>query len=423
MKHTILYCGGGWLYSAAILLFSTLLSCNPGNKPPAGDSSKDTGSASFGRDVNFFSNHTGNMVLLKSPDDSSMAVVIGDYQARVMTSSARGLNGKSYGWINYALIDSGGYNPHINAYGGEERFWLGPEGGQYALFFPPGKPFEFQYWQTPGLIDTASFEEVHRSLDEVLYAKQGTLQNYAGFNFSVGIRRRIRLLRRSDIVRQLGMNLPVGLATVAYQTENTVINSGTAAWKESTGLLSVWLLGMFTPSDKTVIAVPFKPLPAARDYIHDDYFGKISPAYLQVRDSLVLMKADGRSRGKIGLAPEIALPLAGSVDTESGAITLILFSIDPAGRYVNSKWEQQQEPYRGDVVNCYNDGPLGDGRQMGPFYELESSSSARPLAPGDSLVYRQTTVHLEGDRAALDTLAQRLWHLSINEIASAFDKK
>jgi hypothetical protein len=180
---------------------------------------------------------------------------------------------------------------------------------------------------------------------------------------------------------------------------------------------------MFTPSDKTVIVVPFKPLPAARDYINDDYFGKIPAEYLQVRDSLLLMKADGRRRGKIGLAPEIALPMAGSVDTESGAITLILLSIDPSGRYVNSKWEHQQEPYKGDVVNCYNDGPLEDGKQMGPFYELESSSAARPLSPGDSMVYRQTTVHLEGDRAAMDSLAQRLWHLSIKDIAGTFDKK
>jgi hypothetical protein len=407
----------------AITMFSTFLACNTGNKPPASDTSTDSSTATFGHDVNFLHQHLGNMVLLKSPEDSSMVIVAGDYQARVMTSSASGLAGKSYGWINYALIDSGAYNPHINAYGGEERFWLGPEGGQYALFFPPGKPFEFQYWQTPGLIDTAVFDEVHRNDQEVVYTKQGSLQNYAGGTFQLGIRRRISLLRRADIVSQLGVDLPAGLSSVAYQTENTVTNTGSNTWQKSTGLLSIWLLGMFTPSDKTVILVPFKPLPAARDGVHDDYFGKIPAEYLQVRDSLLLMKADGRRRGKIGLSPEIALPVAGSVDTESGAITLILFSIDPAGAYVNSKWEQQPEPYQGDVVNCYNDGPLEDGKQMGPFYELESSSAARPLSPGDSMVYRQTTVHLEGERAALDTLAQRLWHLSIKDIAAAFDKK
>ena len=27
---------------------------------------------------------------------------------------------------------------HIYVFGGEERFWLGPEGGQFAIFFAPG---------------------------------------------------------------------------------------------------------------------------------------------------------------------------------------------------------------------------------------------------------------------------------------------
>ena len=50
----------------------------------------------------------------------------------------------------------------------------------------------------------------------------------------------------------------------------------------------------------------------------------------------------------------------------------------PAGEreYVNSLWEIQDEPFRGDVVNSYNDGKLEDGTQLGPFYELESSSPA-----------------------------------------------
>lgn len=384
-------------------------------QPPAG--------STFGDDVQFLQQHLQDVTLLQSSTDSAKVLVTGDYQARVMTSTATGFGGKSYGWINNKLIAAGQYAAHMNGYGGEERFWLGPEGGQYALFFPPGKPFEFDHWQTPGLIDTAKFELLGKTDTEVRYAKQATLQNYAGATFDVAIERKVSLLNKAAVGQQLGFPLPDALSAVAYQTENKLTNAGKAAWNDSTGLLSIWLLGMFTPSDQTVIVVPFKPSAEARGFIHDDYFGKIPPDYLQVKDSIVLMKADGRSRGKIGLAPQAALPLAGSVDTESGAITLILFSINPDGAYVNSKWEHQKEPYKGDVVNCYNDGPLKDGSQMGPFYELESSSDARPLEPGSSMVYRQTTVHLEGDRAALDALAQQLWHMSIKDIAAAFPKK
>src|SRR5690606_11879649 len=129
---------------------------------------------------------------------------------------------------------------------------------------------------------------------------------------------------KAEAARQMGVPLPDSLDVVAYRTENKLTNTGTEAWQERTGLLSIWLLGMFTPSEKTVIVVPFRQQDNARQFIQDDYFGKIPPERLQVRNGLVLMKADGRARGKIGLAPAIAKPMAGSVDTESGAITLIL---------------------------------------------------------------------------------------------------
>jgi hypothetical protein len=398
------------------------MACQSGADKGKGAEEKFTG-ATFGDDVQFLRQHLKDVTVLESAADSSKVLVTGDYQARVMTSSATGFDGKGYGWINYKLIDSGQYIPHMNGFGGEERFWLGPEGGQYALFFPPGKPFEFEHWQTPGLIDTAKFELLDKTGTEVRYAKQASLQNYAGTTFDIAIERKISLLDKAAVAQQLGFSLPEGLKAVAYQTENKLTNAGKAAWSDSSGLVSIWLLGMFMCSDQTVIVAPFRQQPDARSYIHDDYFGKIPPSYLQVKDSVVLMKADGRSRGKIGLAPQVALPMAGSVNTVNGDITLILFSINPNGRYVNSKWEHQKEPYKGDVVNCYNDGPLQDGSQMGPFYELESSSDARPLQPGESTIYRQTTVHLEGDRAALDALAQQLWHLSVKDIATAFPAK
>ena len=51
------------------------------------------------------------------------------YQGRVMTSTAEGDGGMSFGWINNELIDSNREEEHFHAFGGEERFWLGPEGG------------------------------------------------------------------------------------------------------------------------------------------------------------------------------------------------------------------------------------------------------------------------------------------------------
>ena len=70
-------------------------------------------------------------------------------------------------------------------------------------------------------------------------------------------------------------------------------------------------------------------------------------------------------------------------------------------------WEIQDQPYAGDVVNSYNDGPPAPGvPPLGGFYELESSSPALALAPGESHTHRHRTLHLTGTPAALDALAQ-----------------
>ena len=55
-----------------------------------------------------------------------------------MTSTAGGDAGQSFGWINRELIASGKMQPHMNVFGGEDRFWMGPEGGQFSIFFAKG---------------------------------------------------------------------------------------------------------------------------------------------------------------------------------------------------------------------------------------------------------------------------------------------
>lgn len=378
----------------------------------------------FGEDVAFLQKHLQNVVVLQSASDSSRLVVTGDYQARVMTSTASGSQGKSFGWINYNLVSSGKLAPHINAFGGEERFWLGPEGGQYSLFFPGGKPFEFDNWQTPGLIDTAHYNVKSQSPTEITYQYAGTIQNYSGTTFNLDISRTIRLLDNNAITAKLQTTLPAGIKSIAYETENVLTNKGDSAWQEKNGLLSIWLLGMFIPSDQTVVVAPFKGITDARSHITDDYFGKIPAQNLLVKDSLLLFRADGKARGKLGLSPLVAKSGAGSIDLENNTLTVLLYEVVPEGRYVNSKWELQKEPFKGDAVNCYNDGPLADGSQMGPFYEVESSSDARSLQPGEALNYKQVTMHFEAaDRSALQALAKQLWNLPLEEVQQFLSKK
>jgi hypothetical protein len=110
---------------------------------------------SFGYDLEFLKKHQESLILKK---DDAIVLIAPNYQGRVMTSSSTGLDGKSYGWINYGLIESGENAAHFNNFGGEERFWLGPEGGQYSIYFPPGAEFIFDNWQVPAPIDSEPFE-------------------------------------------------------------------------------------------------------------------------------------------------------------------------------------------------------------------------------------------------------------------------
>ena len=105
--------------------------------------------ATFGEDAAFLQRHT--QVLILENEAGARVALAPAWQGRVMTSSAGGDAGLSYGWINRDLIASGKLQPHINVFGGEDRFWLGPEGGQFSIFFAPGAKFELSDWFTPPL--------------------------------------------------------------------------------------------------------------------------------------------------------------------------------------------------------------------------------------------------------------------------------
>lgn len=104
------------------------------NSPTMETQSSD--SNAYADDRRFLQKHHPDLVELQLGE--AHALVCPAYQGRVMTSSTDGK--ASYGWINYDLIKSGKLLPHMNAFGGEDRFWLGPEGGQFALYFKKGIP-------------------------------------------------------------------------------------------------------------------------------------------------------------------------------------------------------------------------------------------------------------------------------------------
>jgi hypothetical protein len=377
----------------------------------------------LGYDYKFLKSHHNNLVLLQDTITKAMVIICPGYQGRVMTSSANGMEGHSNGWINYKLIESETPTEHINAFGGEERFWLGPEGGQFSIYFAPRVKQEFKNWNVPAILDTLPFELTNSSNIEATFKATIELVNFSNTKFDAEIERTIKLLSLNETAKMLGLELTDGIKSVAYQSQNMLVNKGQKEWTPESGMLSIWMLSMLNPSSNVVIFIPFKNGSEKElgPIVNDDYFGKVPADRLKMKNGIIYFKADGKYRSKIGINPRRAMNWSGSYDTGRKALTLLYCRL-PEGKtkYVNSKWEIQKDPFSGDAINAYNDGPVEDGSQMGPFYELESSSPAANLKPGEKLTHAQTIFHLEGDEAQLSKITQLIFGIELNEITAAF---
>ena len=387
-------------------------------------------SDTFADDVAFMKKHTPIVLLHRG--DAAVAVAP-DYQGRVMTSTFDRDAGPSFGWINRPVIEKGFLSDeekkgkleeHIYIFGGEERFWLGPEGGQYALFFKPGSKFEFSDWTTPPVIDTEAFELVKQTQSSATFTHSTKLINYSGTEFKVGIERTVKLLGKQDVSQLLDVELGEGLRMVGYETDNRITNTGSGAWKPETGLLSIWILGMYNPSPETTVVIPLKE---GEDKmlgpkVNDTYFGKVPPEYLRVEKQNLFFRGDGTRRGKIGISPQRSKGIAGSYDAAGHVLNIVTYNVQHAPHgFVNSMWELQDEPYAGDVINSYNDGSPEPGKPpLGPFYELETSSPAAALNPSETMRHVQRTFHIQGSEEELNPLAEHLLGVRLEAIKTAF---
>ncbi len=397
--------------------------CNGGGGNASAEKKEsDTGyeKGTFGYDLQFLQKHDSVIVLGNEPEQARV-VVSAKYQAKVFTSTAAGSKGKSFGWINYKAFDAP-VDAHMNAYGGENRFWLGPEGNRFSLFFEKGRDMVFDNWKTPAAFDTEAWAVTHASDSSVTMQKDMVLKNYAGTELEVEATRTISLLNKTGIEAQTGVPLPAEIRSVGYLASNQIVNRGQSAWNDATGMPCIWMLDMFTPSPATTIVVPYNTAVSdtASKVATTDYFGAIPADRVHHRNGILYFKADGKSRGKLGLTPVRARNAAGSYDATGKVLTIILFDVDRGGRYLNQEWNTRKPPFQGDAVNAYNDGPLADGSQMGPFYELESVSPAAALQPGAHLTHNHTVLHFTGPESALNQITTKVLGVGIEEIRKAF---
>jgi hypothetical protein len=241
--------------------------------------------------------------------------------------------------------------------------------------------------------------------------------------FDLRINRNVALLSKKSIEGILGVQMTDGIHFIGYETKNTITNIGDRDWNQKTGALSIWMLDMLKTGARVTVVIPYRE--GYSDEIGPiattDYFGEIPSDRIIMVGGVIYFKADGNQRGKLGLSWKRVKPFAGSYDADKKILTLVAFSVPEREKlYVNSLWEHQENPFKGDVLNSYNDGPLEDGSQMGPFYEIESSSPAAFLAPNESLTHYHRVFHFIGDEMELNRIAFEVLGIGIEIISSVF---
>jgi len=375
----------------------------------------------FGYDLNYIS-RTDNPIVLTGDNGKSQIIVSAKYQAKVFTSTVDGLSGKSLGYVGYKALDAESFDEHMNGYGGENRFWLGPEGGQYSIYFEPAKEQVFSNWHTPKPIDIEPWEVVASNQKSVEFLKQMEVANYVGTRLSLRVNRTIDLLETSQIAQLLGVEIDPALGVVAYATHNTITNLNDFEWTTATGTVCIWMLDMFNPAPKAVTVIPFAQGSESElgKIATTDYFGEIPADRLQIREGVLYLKTDGKFRSKLGLNGQRAKPVAGNYDPEAKRLTIVMFDIDKEATYLNQEWNPTRNPLIGDALNAYNDGPLEDGSIMGPFFELESVSPAAFLRPNESLSHRHSVFNFVGEEEVLTAITEKLLGVSIREIKRVF---
>jgi hypothetical protein len=385
----------------------------PKMTPPSSSAARPT----FEDEVAYLERHNPVSVLVS--DSGGRVAVSPALGGRVMTSAVAP-GAASLGWINHPFLDAGKTGTPFDNYGGEDRFWLGPEGGQFGLYFPPGAAYAFAAWKTPHAFNEGAWDKGPATSTSLVLTRALHVTNHSGTTFDVGVVRTVRVLSRAEGAAALGADLPATVQVVAFETENRITNTGREAWTKERGLLSVWILGMYAPSADARVVLPFET-GVQGDIVNDRYFGKVPSERLSVhaREGFLAFTCDGALRSKIGLRPDRAKSPLASYSASARLLTFVEFDhAKNATDYVNSMWEEQKDPYGGDIVNSYNDGPTEPGKpSLGGFYEMESSSPAAALAPGASLAHAHRTFHIAGEPKDLEAIVRRVLGIGLDDFS------
>ncbi|MER2491334.1 DUF6786 family protein [Catenovulum sediminis] len=391
-------------YTFITFILSTLLGCV---QSPQYSSNKP----SFKQDIQLLSIHY-KPVVLKS--DKQAIIVLPELQGRIMSATLAGQNANAIGWFNREYLKQ----PHTQrnaVIGGVQRLIYGPETGQFSQFFQPnsGTTADDIYYQNA--ITFQNFNIAQQSAKHVKLTAPITLTNHAGYTFNFDLTRNITLLSQAETEKLLSIQLPESIEYVSYGSQDEIIHTGNSPWTKKTGLVSLWTLAAYQSNDNMTAIIPFKgELKSVTPY-----FNETKKSHTKIIKPFVFYRADGEYMNKIGIPVNNTRPYLAAYDSYNQRLTIEYFHISNKENrnYLTASWITPKDAYNGEIVNIFNDGPDDFGHYFGHFFELEASSAAFELAPGESQKHFHYSFHFSGEKNKLNQIAKQVLGLSLDDVS------
>ena len=345
------------------------------------------------------------IVELKADGGAARALVTPDLQGRILTTTAAGTDGASNGWFDRAVFTTN--DSVTGGVGGEDRVWITPLGSQHSFYYGQSVPLNEDNWSVPAPIEHEPFTVMNQSARSVWLRKDMTLTNFSGTALTMQLDRRLTLHGRAGVEQQLGVSLPEEVVSVGFTSDHRLKNTGNSTWTKASGLAGIWNAGTFLGTDGATVILPLRRGKNLDDLL--TYMGPLGEERLWQNGSAAYFRGDGRYRSKVGIPPRVARDTYAAYVPEADRLTIVRFSLAGDTLYANTAVSIQDDPYRGEAIPIYNNGPLDyQPTEEVSFFELESTSALRELKPGWMIGHSHEVYHLIGEREDLAPLCRQL---------------
>ncbi|MEM1359300.1 MAG: DUF6786 family protein, partial [Bacteroidota bacterium] len=258
---------------------------------------------------------------------------------------------------------------------------------------------------------------VTKSEEAIELEQRFALTNFIGTNFLLHLKRSILLLNRDHIASKLDVLPADDLPWVGYEASHVLTNLADDSLSLSTGLAGIWSAGMFEGGDQAIVIIPMENAKANAKLL--TYMGPLRKDRLWLDDQAVYFKVDGKYRSKIGVPVDQAPNIYGCYDPEQNRLTIVRLLLgEEADHYSNSHPNVQPLPYtNGEAIPIYNNGPMDyQPTEEVSFYELESTSPLKALAPQESLSHTHLMCHFYGSTDELNVMAEPLLGIDLGTL-------